>query len=244
VLGIPVIGRRVREVIRRAGVPFDSYSGQRMVEVLRTYPRTELFSTDVDSLYQTVTGVLSLAQRRTVRLFCRRDPYGRFFSCLVYLGIDRMLSLVSELARGDRWHALARLTLRGDLYASLRKITLDALHTGDVGIDPATTIAAWERRNSARLSRARATLNEISDPGKPRPGDPVRRGSSVGALMRRRTHHSRSELVSHLTSKYAVWQPDTHRIGLDRQLEPFATSDWPADRQMEPLRNRAKPPGD
>lgn len=164
-LGIPVIGRWVREVIRRAGVPFDSYSGQRMVEVLQTYPRTELFSTDVDSQYQTVTGVLSLAQRRTVRLFCRRDPYGRFFSCLVYLGIDRMLSLVSELARGDRWHALARLTLRDGLYASLRKITLDALHTGDVGIDPATTIAAWERRNSARLSRARATLNEISDPG-------------------------------------------------------------------------------
>ncbi|MGH3539721.1 MAG: hypothetical protein ACRDQJ_15765, partial [Pseudonocardiaceae bacterium] len=27
------------------------------------------------------------------------------------------------------------------------------------------TIAAWERRNSARLSRARATLDEISDPG-------------------------------------------------------------------------------
>ena len=100
VLGIPVIGRRVREVIHRAGVPIDSYSGQRMVEVLQTYPRTELFSTDVDSLYQTVTGVLSLAQRRTVRLFCRRDPYGRFFSCLVYLPRDRYTT-AARLAMQD-----------------------------------------------------------------------------------------------------------------------------------------------
>ncbi len=100
VLDIPVIGRRVREVIHRAGVPLDSYSGQRMLEVLQTYPRAELFSTDLDSLYQTVAGVLSLAQRRTLRLFCRRDPYGRFFSCLVYLPRDRYTT-TARLAMQD-----------------------------------------------------------------------------------------------------------------------------------------------
>jgi glutamate dehydrogenase len=89
VLDIPVIRRRVLGVIHRAGIPLDSYSGQRMLEVLQTYPRAELFATDADLLYQTVTGVLSLAQRRTLRMFCRRDPYGRFFSCLVYLPRDR-----------------------------------------------------------------------------------------------------------------------------------------------------------
>jgi glutamate dehydrogenase len=100
VLDIPVIGRRVREVIDRAGVPLNSYSGQRMLEVLQTYPRAELFATDSDSLYQTVTGVLSLAQRRTLRLFCRRDPYGRFFSCLVYLPRDRYTT-AARLAMQD-----------------------------------------------------------------------------------------------------------------------------------------------
>ncbi|MGH3909513.1 MAG: NAD-glutamate dehydrogenase, partial [Pseudonocardiaceae bacterium] len=89
VLDIPVIRHRVLDVIRRAGVPLESYSGQRMLEVVQTYPRVELFSTDPASLYDTVTGVLSLAQARTLRLFCRRDPYGRFFSCLVYLPRDR-----------------------------------------------------------------------------------------------------------------------------------------------------------
>ncbi|MGH3796520.1 MAG: NAD-glutamate dehydrogenase [Pseudonocardiaceae bacterium] len=100
VLDIPVIRRRVHDVIHRAGVPLESYSGQRMLEVVQTYPRAELFSTDSDSLYQTVTGVLSLAQRRTLRLFCRRDPYRRFFSCLVYLPRDRYTT-TARLAMQD-----------------------------------------------------------------------------------------------------------------------------------------------
>ena len=89
VLDIPVIERRVREVIHRAGFPLASYSGQRMLEVIQNYPRTELFSTDTDSLFATATGVIALAERRRLRLFLRRDPYGRFFSCLVYLPRDR-----------------------------------------------------------------------------------------------------------------------------------------------------------
>ncbi len=89
VLDIPVIERRVRDVIHRAGFPLHSYSGQRMLEVVQNYPRTELFSVDADTLYATVAGVIALAERRRLRLFLRRDPYGRFYSCLVYLPRDR-----------------------------------------------------------------------------------------------------------------------------------------------------------
>ncbi|MFD0203173.1 MULTISPECIES: NAD-glutamate dehydrogenase [Saccharothrix] len=89
VLDIPAVERRVRDVIHRAGFPLHSYSGQRMLEVIQNYPRTELFSVDTDTLYQTVTGVIALAERRRLRLFLRRDPYGRFYSCLVYLPRDR-----------------------------------------------------------------------------------------------------------------------------------------------------------
>ena len=88
-----------------------------------------------------------------------------YYALSAHLNIDRMLSLVSGLERGDRWHGLARLALRDDLYVVLRKITLDALCIGDGGGDPATMIAAWERKNFSRLSRARATLEEISGAG-------------------------------------------------------------------------------
>ncbi|MGH3757344.1 NAD-glutamate dehydrogenase [Actinophytocola sp.] len=89
VLDIPVVGRRVLEVIHRAGFPLDSYTGQRMLEVIQNWPRSELFSTTADTLYQTTTGVIALADRRRLRLFLRRDPYGRFYSCLVFLPRDR-----------------------------------------------------------------------------------------------------------------------------------------------------------
>jgi glutamate dehydrogenase len=89
VLDIPVVQRRVRDVIHRAGFPMESYSGQRMLEVLQNWPRADLFSTDTDTLYATATGAITLAGRRRLRLFLRRDTYGRFFSCLVFLPRDR-----------------------------------------------------------------------------------------------------------------------------------------------------------
>ena len=88
-----------------------------------------------------------------------------YYALSAHLDIDRMLSLITRLARGDRWHGLARLALRDDLYASLRKITRDAARSGDLGADPMTTIARWEQQNSSRLSRARATLAELSQAG-------------------------------------------------------------------------------
>lgn len=89
VLDIPVVARRVREVIHKAGFPLESYSGQRMLEVIQNWPRAELFSTTTENLYQTATGVIALADRRRLRLFLRRDPYGRFYSCLVFVPRDR-----------------------------------------------------------------------------------------------------------------------------------------------------------
>ncbi|HEX6351610.1 NAD-glutamate dehydrogenase [Actinophytocola sp.] len=89
VLDIPVVGRRVLEVIHRAGFPLESYTGQKMLEVIQNWPRSELFSTNADTLYQTTTGVIALADRRRLRLFLRRDPYRRFFSCLVFTPRDR-----------------------------------------------------------------------------------------------------------------------------------------------------------
>ncbi|MGQ0575637.1 MAG: NAD-glutamate dehydrogenase [Pseudonocardia sp.] len=89
VLDIPVVQRRVRDAIHRAGFPLDSYSGQQMLEVISGLPREELFGADEQRLHDTATGVLAIAGRRAVRLFLRRDPYRRFVSALVYLPRDR-----------------------------------------------------------------------------------------------------------------------------------------------------------
>jgi glutamate dehydrogenase len=86
---LPVVKRKVAEVIERSGLSPRSHSGKDLMEILETYPRDELFQIKTDDLYHSVMGVLRLAGRRQLRLFVRRDAYGRFISCLVYLPRDR-----------------------------------------------------------------------------------------------------------------------------------------------------------
>ncbi|MGH3738974.1 MAG: NAD-glutamate dehydrogenase, partial [Micromonosporaceae bacterium] len=86
---LPVVKRKVAEVIERSGLPPRSHSGRDLVEILETYPRDELFQTTTNELFANVMGVLRLAGRRQLRLFLRKDAYGRFMSCLVYLPRDR-----------------------------------------------------------------------------------------------------------------------------------------------------------
>ena len=89
VLKIPRIGRRLRASVHRAGAPLESYTGQRMLEVIADYPREELFWAGEELLHDLAVGVLALTQPRRLRLFVEREPFGRFVSCLVYLPRDR-----------------------------------------------------------------------------------------------------------------------------------------------------------
>ncbi|WP_063017509.1 NAD-glutamate dehydrogenase [Nocardia nova] len=94
VLDIPVIARRVRTVIEQCGFDLESFSGQAMLEVIQSFPRTELFSSDIDTMRRTASAVLSVGMRRQVRLFLRQDSYGRFVAAMVYLPRDRYTTRV------------------------------------------------------------------------------------------------------------------------------------------------------
>ncbi|GGK98958.1 NAD-glutamate dehydrogenase [Mangrovihabitans endophyticus] len=86
---LPVVRRKVMEVLDRSGLSPRGHSGKDLLQVLETYPRDELFQIKTDDLYEAVIGVLRMAGRRQLRLFLRRDGYGRFISCLIYLPRDR-----------------------------------------------------------------------------------------------------------------------------------------------------------
>ncbi|GAY07799.1 NAD-glutamate dehydrogenase [Pseudonocardia sp. N23] len=88
-----------------------------------------------------------------------------YFAMSAHLGVDLALTSVTALERGDRWHGLARLALRDDLYASLRAVTLDLLREAPPGTPPDEAIALWEKTNASRLVRARAALEEIGGKG-------------------------------------------------------------------------------
>ena len=93
-----------------------------------------------------------------------RDPAevaDAYFALMVYLGTDGLLTAVSGLPRDDRWHSLARLAIRDDIYGSLRSLCFDVLAVGEPEERGEEKIEEWELINGSRVQRARRTLNEI-----------------------------------------------------------------------------------
>ncbi|RJO80042.1 NAD-glutamate dehydrogenase [Nocardia panacis] len=89
VLDIPLVSGRANRVIEWAGLQQNSFSGQAMLELMQSFPRVELFATDARRLFETVSAVTGLGQRRQVRLFLRHDARDNTVYCLVYLPRDR-----------------------------------------------------------------------------------------------------------------------------------------------------------
>src|SRR5918995_3243452 len=100
VFDIPLIRRKVRYVLQRSDFPEGSHNEKDLVEILETYPRDELFQMSKEELFDIAMGILHLQERQRVKVFVRRDTYGRFFSCLVFVPRDRYNTLIRERMQG------------------------------------------------------------------------------------------------------------------------------------------------
>ena len=104
---IPVLRRKVEAVMERAGFQEASHDAKDLLTILENYPRDELLQIGEDELYHTAMGILGLQERQRLRVFIRRERFGRHFSCLVFLPRDR---------------------LNTDNRVAIQRILLDALH--------------------------------------------------------------------------------------------------------------------
>ncbi|HEX5613059.1 MAG TPA: NAD-glutamate dehydrogenase, partial [Burkholderiales bacterium] len=82
---IPLLHNKVERVLERAGVLPGSHSHKNLKDVLESYPRDELIQMPLEELYEHAMGIFRLGERQRTRLFVRRDFYGRFVSCLIYV---------------------------------------------------------------------------------------------------------------------------------------------------------------
>jgi glutamate dehydrogenase len=81
----PILRSRVGAITTRAGLPPGGHLAKALQHILETYPRDDLYQISDDELYETALGILALGERQRLRLFVCRDPFERFFSCLVYV---------------------------------------------------------------------------------------------------------------------------------------------------------------
>ncbi|EJM23317.1 NAD-glutamate dehydrogenase [Pseudomonas sp. GM25] len=85
---IPFIRRKVEEIERRSGFQAKAHLGKELAQVLEVLPRDDLFQTPVDELFSTVMSIVQIQERNKIRVFLRKDPYGRFCYCLAYVPRD------------------------------------------------------------------------------------------------------------------------------------------------------------
>ena len=110
VLDVPLLRNRVEQVLRRAGLDPNSHDGKALLAILDSYPRDELFQIDPETLYAHAVGILQLQERRRVALFSRRDPVGRFASCLVFAPRERF-----DVALSERFAHILEEAWQGDV---------------------------------------------------------------------------------------------------------------------------------
>ncbi len=106
---IPLIREKAKEVLKRSGFDPRSHAGKALMDTLETYPRDELLHTPVDELAPMAEAAMNARERRAVRMFIRRDTYGRYVSVLVYLPRDRYNTGVRE-----RFERILQEQLRGE----------------------------------------------------------------------------------------------------------------------------------
>jgi glutamate dehydrogenase len=85
----PLVRIKVDRVLRRSGLRPRSHAGKALLHILETLPRDELFQAGVDDLLELGMGILDLQERAQTRLFIRRERFGRFYSCMVFIPRDR-----------------------------------------------------------------------------------------------------------------------------------------------------------
>lgn len=93
---IPYLRRKVTRVLQRAGFPPKSHDDRALLNILETLPRDDLFQATEDELLSLCTGILHLQERQKIRLFIRRETFGNFFSCLVFVPRDAYNSTLRE----------------------------------------------------------------------------------------------------------------------------------------------------
>ncbi|MGO2088706.1 MAG: NAD-glutamate dehydrogenase [Oceanisphaera sp.] len=95
-LEIPLIGAKLTRILEGAHLEPGAHSFKALSHILETYPRDELIQASEQELTDIGMGVLGMQERDQTRLFVRKDVFGRFFSCMVYVTKERYSTELRE----------------------------------------------------------------------------------------------------------------------------------------------------
>ncbi|AMG31874.1 NAD-glutamate dehydrogenase [Grimontia hollisae] len=86
---IPVLKNKVRRILETSGYYEGSHSWKALANIIENFPRDELFQASEAEMLDIGMGIVQVQDRDLLRVFVRRDPFGRFLSCMVYVARER-----------------------------------------------------------------------------------------------------------------------------------------------------------
>ena len=150
----PLLHRKLQQIVEAEDLFEGSHDYKAVVSIFESFPKDELFAASTEELREQVMGLLHLQEQQHVRLFVRRDLYGRSVSLLVAIPRDRFNAEIRQQAPGPVPRSLQR---RHDRLPPLARRG----GPGAAALHACTSPRAGPRRvrstsSSARWSRSRA----------------------------------------------------------------------------------------
>ncbi|MCG9696502.1 NAD-glutamate dehydrogenase [Shewanella sp. Isolate11] len=93
---IPLLAEKIQRVLDDSGLTPRSHDYKALLHILETLPRDEIIQAREAELASMARGVLEMQERDKLKLFVRKDGFGRFISCLVYVSKDRYNTKLRE----------------------------------------------------------------------------------------------------------------------------------------------------
>jgi glutamate dehydrogenase len=114
----PLVSMKIKTVLENSGLKENRHAWKSLLHILETLPRDDVLQATSTELLSIATGVLDLQERQAVRLFIRRERFGRFFSCLVYIPRDhwntenreKIQRILKRALKGDRLDYMVQMS--------------------------------------------------------------------------------------------------------------------------------------
>ena len=84
-LSIPLLKEKVDYIVEASGLDPVSHAGKNLIRVVENFPKEELFQSDKETLFKNIWSIATINERHVVRLILRRDTFGQFVNCMVYV---------------------------------------------------------------------------------------------------------------------------------------------------------------
>ncbi|MEQ8313935.1 MAG: NAD-glutamate dehydrogenase [Gammaproteobacteria bacterium] len=123
---IPIVRLKVKSVLEESGFAPNGHSIKDLLQVINVFPRDELFQITPAQLLETAVEITQIRETQICKLFMRKDSYGKFYSCLIYVPRDVFNTKVREDIQEFLEEQLRAKESEYDIYMS--ESTLVRLH--------------------------------------------------------------------------------------------------------------------